>query len=104
MGGTDGELMIDLVNLKNFSMDTDTWQATLGSGFRLGELDQQLHDNGGRAIAHGTCPDVGIGGHATVVSLISHFTHTKMLISRAHRAALDRCRECGGIPWTMSLK
>lgn len=49
-------------------MDEDTWEASFGSGFRLGELDEYLHDNGGRAIAHGTCPSVGIGGHATIVS------------------------------------
>lgn len=60
--------MIDLVNLKDFSMDKEKWHATLGSGFRLGDLDDHLHDNGGRAMAHGTCPGVGIGGHATIVS------------------------------------
>lgn len=48
-------------------MDTNTWQATFGSGYLLGELDKQLHANGKRAMAHGTCPGVGIGGHATIV-------------------------------------
>lgn len=60
--------MIDLVNLKSFRMNNDTWQASVGSGFRLDGLDKLLHANGGRAIAHGTCPGVGVGGHATVVS------------------------------------
>lgn len=60
--------MIDLVNLKDFSMDTTTWQATFGAGYRLGELDEQLHGHGKRAVAHGTCPGVGAGGHATIVS------------------------------------
>ncbi|KAK5989719.1 FAD-linked oxidoreductase sorD [Cladobotryum mycophilum] len=64
-----GGLMIDLTGLKDFKMDTDTWQASFGSGFRLGELDQQLHNHGARAIAHGTCPGVGVGGHATVGGL-----------------------------------
>ncbi|KAJ3491408.1 hypothetical protein NLG97_g5599 [Lecanicillium saksenae] len=66
LGGGDGGLMIDLVNLNHFSMDNSTWQATFGSGFVLGELDKHLHANGKRAMAHGTCPGVGIGGHATI--------------------------------------
>jgi len=67
LGGVDGELAIDLVNMQHFAMDTSTWQATIGSGTRLGDVTQRLHDNGKRAIAHGTCPGVGIGGHATIV-------------------------------------
>ncbi|KAM0256104.1 hypothetical protein ACHAQJ_005191 [Trichoderma viride] len=62
-------MMIDLVNLKNFQMNNDTWEATAGSGYRLDGLDQLLHQKGGRAISHGTCPGVGIGGHATVGGL-----------------------------------
>ncbi|KAG8414624.1 hypothetical protein J3459_014213 [Metarhizium acridum] len=50
-------------------MDTKTWQATFGAGFKLGELDHQLHKHGGRAMAHGTCPGVGAGGHATIVEI-----------------------------------
>lgn len=69
LGGEDGALMVDLKNLQDFSMNEDTWEASFGSGFRLGELDKHLHKNGGRAMAHGTCPSVGIGGHATIVSL-----------------------------------
>ncbi|KAH6898199.1 FAD binding domain-containing protein [Thelonectria olida] len=67
--GGDGELAIDLVNLKGFGMNETTWQATVGGGMHLGELDQYLHKNGGRAMAHGTCPGVGIGGHATIGGL-----------------------------------
>lgn len=66
--GDENGMMIDLVNLQSFQMDNATWQASVGSGFRLDGLDKQLHANGGRAIAHGTCPGVGVGGHATVVS------------------------------------
>jgi hypothetical protein len=49
-------------------MDTTTWQATIGAGTLLGDVTQKLHDNGNRAMAHGVCPGVGIGGHATIVS------------------------------------
>ena len=50
-------------------MDNRTWYARFGAGLTLGELDAHLHANGRRAIAHGTCPEVGTGGHLTVVSL-----------------------------------
>ncbi|KAI6087484.1 putative glucooligosaccharide oxidase [Hypoxylon rubiginosum] len=69
LGGTDGELVIDLVNLQDFSMDNTTWQATIGGGTKLSDVTDRLHDNGKRAIAHGTCPGVGIGGHATIGGL-----------------------------------
>lgn len=65
----NNSMMIDLVNLQDFQMNTDTWQASVGAGYRLDNLDQLLHSNGGRAISHGTCPGVGVGGHATVVSI-----------------------------------
>ncbi|KAF6833683.1 berberine bridge enzyme [Colletotrichum plurivorum] len=69
LGGTDGALVIDLANLQHFSMDTDTWQATIGGGHRLHDVTEKLHDNGKRAMSHGTCPGVGIGGHATIGGL-----------------------------------
>lgn len=49
-------------------MDTNTWQAKFGGGHKLSDVTDKLHENGKRAIAHGTCPGVGIGGHATIVS------------------------------------
>ncbi|KAK6078965.1 carboxylesterase family protein [Seiridium cupressi] len=69
LGGTDGELVLDLQKMTQFSMDTDTWQATMGAGHRLSDVTQELHDNGKRAMSHGTCPGVGIGGHATIGGL-----------------------------------
>ncbi|KAI0841496.1 Glucooligosaccharide oxidase [Hypoxylon sp. FL0890] len=69
LGGTDGELVIDLTNFQNFSMDTNTWHATIGGGTKLSDVTSRLHDNGKRAISHGTCPGVGIGGHATIGGL-----------------------------------
>src|SRR6201992_558608 len=50
-------------------MDRTTWRATVGGGTLLGDLTQRMHDGGGRAMAHGTCPQVGIGGHATIGGL-----------------------------------
>ncbi|KAJ8120644.1 hypothetical protein ONZ43_g2700 [Nemania bipapillata] len=68
LGGEDGALVIDLLKMQDFSMDTKTWQATIGGGTRLSDVTKKLHDNGKRAISHGTCPGVGIGGHATIVN------------------------------------
>ncbi|TWU73200.1 hypothetical protein ED733_004375 [Metarhizium rileyi] len=45
LGGEDGALMIDMAKFKSFHMDTETWQASFGAGFKLG---------------------VGAGGHATI--------------------------------------
>ncbi|RSL96128.1 hypothetical protein CDV31_013600 [Fusarium ambrosium] len=69
LGGVDGAVVLDLRNLKNFTMDRSTWQASIGGGMHLGELDAHLHSNGGRAMAHGTCPSVGVGGHFTIGGL-----------------------------------
>ncbi|KAI2637566.1 hypothetical protein GGS21DRAFT_489347 [Xylaria nigripes] len=69
LGGVDGALVVDLRNMQDFAMDTNTWQATIGGGTKLADVTKKLHDNGQRAIAHGTCPGVGIGGHATIGGL-----------------------------------
>ncbi|KAK3681809.1 hypothetical protein B0T22DRAFT_434159 [Podospora appendiculata] len=69
LGGEDGAIAIDLVNFQDFSMDGKTWRATIGAGTRLGDVTKKLHDHGNRAIAHGVCPDVGIGGHCTIGGL-----------------------------------
>ena len=50
-------------------MDRKTWTATIGAGTLLGDVTKRLHEAGGRVIAHGTCPQVGIGGHATIGGL-----------------------------------
>lgn len=35
------------------------------TGLRLGDVAQGLFNNGERALAHGTCPYVGVGGHTS---------------------------------------
>ncbi|KAJ7623614.1 hypothetical protein FB45DRAFT_926242 [Roridomyces roridus] len=69
IGGEDGAVVVDLVNFQQFSMDNTTWQATIGAGTLLTDVTDRLSAAGGRAIAHGTCPQVGIGGHATIGGL-----------------------------------
>lgn len=69
IGGQDGSIVVDLKNFQQFSMDKTSWQATIGGGTLLSDVTKRLHDNGKRAMAHGTCPQVGIGGHATIGGL-----------------------------------
>ncbi|KAJ7035581.1 hypothetical protein C8F04DRAFT_511938 [Mycena alexandri] len=85
IGGEDNAVVVDLVNFQQFSMDNSTWQATIGGGTLLADVTSRLHDAGGRAIAHGTCPQVGIGGHATIGGLGP--------LSRQWGAALDHVLE-----------
>jgi hypothetical protein len=60
---------VDLKNFQDFNMDTTTWEATIGAGTLLSDVTSKLLAAGNRAIAHGTCPQVGIGGHATMGGL-----------------------------------
>ncbi|KAI0755390.1 FAD-binding domain-containing protein [Daedaleopsis nitida] len=62
LGGEDGHLTVSLDNLRHLSLNGTT--ATIGAGNRLGDVALYLWNNGKRAMAHGTCPYVGIGGHA----------------------------------------
>ncbi|KAJ6474697.1 hypothetical protein C8R47DRAFT_708277 [Mycena vitilis] len=85
IGGEDNAVVVDMVHFQKFNMDNKTWQATIGSGTLLADVTTRLHDAGGRAIAHGTCPQVGIGGHATIGGLGP--------VSRQWGAALDHILE-----------
>lgn len=66
LGGISGAVVVELKHLQQFSMDYTNWEATIGSGTLLGDVTQRLHDAGGRAMSHGTCPQVGSGGHFTI--------------------------------------
>ncbi|KAG0317108.1 hypothetical protein BG000_004641, partial [Podila horticola] len=63
-GGQDGSLIMDLNQFSQFSIDTKTNIATIGGGNRLGPTYAKLWTNGQYLIPAGTCPTVGIGGHA----------------------------------------
>ncbi|KAK6524479.1 hypothetical protein TWF281_011387 [Arthrobotrys megalospora] len=63
IGGEDGHLMINLKYFNTVVLDTATNIATIGPGTRLGNVAQALYTQGKRAISHGTCPGVGVGGH-----------------------------------------
>ncbi|KAI0205330.1 FAD binding domain-containing protein [Astrocystis sublimbata] len=64
LGGEDGHLVLQLDRMFDVKLDTKTNIATAEPGTRLGHLAVELWDQGKRAISHGTCPGVGIAGHA----------------------------------------
>ncbi|KAF2204350.1 FAD-binding domain-containing protein [Delitschia confertaspora ATCC 74209] len=64
-GGQDGSMIINLQNFQDIKLDKETNLVRVGGGVRLGNLAQGIYDQGKRALPHGTCPGVGIGGHAT---------------------------------------
>lgn len=80
-GGVDGSVVIDLRKLQDISLGADGI-VRVGGGVRLGKLASAIFEQGGRALAHGTCPAVGVGGH---------FTHGGFgLPSRAWGLAMDQ--------------
>lgn len=58
-------MVIDLEGFQTVSLDTTTFIAKAGGGVRLGNLAVGIYNAGKRALPHGTCPGVGVGGHAT---------------------------------------
>ena len=62
--------MIDLKNMKYLKYQDNAKEVALvGAGMLLGDLTEEMVKNGNRAFAHGVCPEVGIGGHATIGGL-----------------------------------
>ncbi|KAI1342298.1 Glucooligosaccharide oxidase [Xylariaceae sp. FL0016] len=64
LGGEDGHLVIQLDRMFAVKLDDKTGKATVEAGARLGHVAAELYAQGKRAISHGTCPGVGISGHA----------------------------------------
>ncbi|KAK1760328.1 Glucooligosaccharide oxidase [Echria macrotheca] len=62
LGGEDGHLVVELDRMYNVSLAEGNI-AVVQPGTRLGHLATELATKYGRAIAHGTCPGVGISGH-----------------------------------------
>jgi FAD/FMN-containing dehydrogenase len=63
-GGVDGAMVIDLEKFQEVKVD-ENGVAKVGGGVRLGPLSLAVYEQGNRALAHGTCSAVGIGGHYT---------------------------------------
>ncbi|KAF2404165.1 FAD-binding domain-containing protein [Trichodelitschia bisporula] len=64
-GGQNGSLIVDLAKFQDVSVMEGAGIAQIGGGIRLGNLDIALFQQGKRAMSHGTCPGIGIGGHIT---------------------------------------
>ncbi|ETS76860.1 hypothetical protein PFICI_10734 [Pestalotiopsis fici W106-1] len=64
-GGFDGSLVIHMGHFQDVSVDKETGIAKVGGGTRLGPLSLAVWEQCQRALAHGTCSAVGIGGHYT---------------------------------------
>jgi FAD/FMN-containing dehydrogenase len=64
-GGDTSTVVVDLNKFQQFNMDQQSWIATVGAGTLLADVTDKMQQYG-RAMAHGTCPQVGIGGHATI--------------------------------------
>ncbi|KAI1294093.1 hypothetical protein F5Y03DRAFT_373353 [Xylaria venustula] len=62
-GGVDGSVVVDLRKLQDICLGQDGI-VRVGGGVRLGNLACAIYRDG-RALAHGTCPAVSIGGHFT---------------------------------------
>ncbi|KAL8905373.1 MAG: hypothetical protein Q9207_002684 [Kuettlingeria erythrocarpa] len=64
LGGQSGSMVVDLENFQSISLDANNI-AKVGGGVRLGNLALAIYNQAQRALPHGTCPGVGLGGHAT---------------------------------------
>ncbi|KAF2028534.1 FAD-binding domain-containing protein [Setomelanomma holmii] len=82
LGGKDGSMNINLESLQTIQLDTSSGIVTVGGGVRLGNLADGIWNQGQRALSHGTCPGVGIGGHFTH----GGYSHT----SRNYGLAMDQ--------------
>lgn len=64
-GGQDGTLIVDLQQFNSVVLEDTRFVAAVGGGVRLGNLALAIYAQGQRALPHGTCPGVGVGGHFT---------------------------------------
>ncbi|KAK7059900.1 Glucooligosaccharide oxidase [Favolaschia claudopus] len=63
LGGRNGALVVDLSKLKTITVRSSNNTAIIETGNRLGDVALALNAHG-RALPHGTCSYVGIGGHS----------------------------------------
>ncbi|KAF9460051.1 glucooligosaccharide oxidase [Collybia nuda] len=63
LGGENGVVVLDMQNFQNITVNPSEGTAIIESGNRLGRIALTLSKHG-RALPHGTCAYIGIGGHA----------------------------------------
>ncbi|CAE6391106.1 unnamed protein product [Rhizoctonia solani] len=86
VGGQDASFVIDLSRMAGLTLNNVTGEVTAQTGIRLGPLAQGLWDQGKRALPHGSCPYVGIGGHTAYGGVGLFSRQAGLLIDRAVRA------------------
>lgn len=64
LGAENGHLVIELDRMYNVTLNSTTKIAVVQAGARLGHVLTQLDSQGKRAFSTGTCPGVGVSGHA----------------------------------------
>ncbi|WQF84039.1 Putative FAD-binding domain, PCMH-type, FAD-binding, type PCMH, subdomain 2 [Colletotrichum destructivum] len=67
LGGQNGAISVDMEHFQYAHVDSagSSYNVRVGGGTRLGRIDESLQAHQ-RAVPHGMCPGIGIGGHATV--------------------------------------
>jgi FAD/FMN-containing dehydrogenase len=63
LGGRDNDIVLDLTFINSITIDSEAQTARIGAGNRLGNVYNKLNQ-AGFLIPAGSCPSVGIGGHA----------------------------------------
>ncbi|TIC54677.1 FAD-binding domain-containing protein [Wallemia mellicola] len=64
IGGEDGDLTIDVTNFNNIDVDKESNLVRAGTGNHLWDLYKTIYEDN-LVLPGGTCPQVGIGGHAS---------------------------------------
>lgn len=62
-------MVVDLSGLTQIGV-SNSGLATIHTGNRVGDIATALNDKG-RALPHGICPYLGIGGHACMLTFLS---------------------------------
>ena len=105
IGGQDGSLVVDLKKLQKYEIDQTTWIAKVGGGTLLGDLTKRMHDRGGRAMSHGTCPQASAFGRSERFAADENPVHSNRsgLEVTLQWEAWVRRRGSLVLPWIMLL-
>lgn len=87
--------MVDLSNFKTITVDSSTGTAVIETGNRLGTIALELN-KANRALPHGSCPYVGIGGLSGASSSPLHFTGFALIALFQATVDLDSRHGSGG--------
>jgi hypothetical protein len=83
LGGQDGALVVDMVNMKRVSSDPNKNELTTQGGALLSDIQTHGLENGRKMVPMGTCPSVGIGGQVQCGGYGFHSRTYGPLVDRA---------------------